>query len=207
MPSLARADQHGPHANTPAEQSVAGLPATPHVTAHAVLPVQVARQSPSHLTLQLAESAQVTVLLGPTCSLHVALVLHVASDSASSLKSQLELAMHVTWLPSPPVPLHSEESLQVTDSEPDVLPLHFAELTQLRAQSSSPHSVLQSAPAVQVHAVSSHTQPAPVQVGAPPPPQPTSAIEIPNRMDNAMRMFISLPECGRCECEWRMPIR
>jgi hypothetical protein len=170
---------------------VAGLPAAPHVMAHSEPPVQVARQFPLHLTLQLAESAQVTVLLSPTCSLHVALVLHVARDAASSLKSQLELAVHVTRLPSPPMPLHSEESLQVTDSAPVVLPLHFAEVVQSSEQSSSPQSVLQSAPATHTHAESAHVHPVPVQIGAPPsPPQPTpSAIK--NRQIDPKRIGLT----------------
>lgn len=88
--------QQGPQANTPAEHVVAGLAATPHVTAHSALPVHVVLQSPSHFTLQLEESLQVTVLAGPTWSLQVALVLHTARDAAPSLKSQLELALHVT---------------------------------------------------------------------------------------------------------------
>jgi hypothetical protein len=174
--------QHDPHANTPGEQTVAGLPASPHVTAHPVLPVQVVRQSPSHLTLQLDESAQVTVLPPPTCSLHVALVSHAAIDTAPSLKSQLELAVHVTRLPSPPLPLHSEESLQVTVSAPVVLPLHFADIVQLSEQSSSPHSVLQFAPATHAQAESVHVHPLPVQVGSEPPPQAAHIIAMQNRM-------------------------
>jgi hypothetical protein len=88
--------QQGPQANTPAEHTVAGLAATPQVTAHSELPVQVVLQSPSHFTLQLAESVQLTVLTAPTWILHVALVLHTTMDAAPSLKSQFELALHVT---------------------------------------------------------------------------------------------------------------
>lgn len=75
---------------------MAGLAATPQVTAHSELPVQVARQSPSHLMLQAAESEQVIVLAAPTCSLQVALVLQTAMAAAPSLKSQFELALQVT---------------------------------------------------------------------------------------------------------------
>jgi hypothetical protein len=171
---------------------VAGLPATPHVTTHCVLPVQVVRQSPSHLTPQLDESAQVTVLSSPTCSLHVALMSHTTVDAASSLKSQLELAVHVTRLPSPPRPLQSEESLQVTVSAPVVLPLHFAELVQLSEQSSSPHSVLQSAPATHAQEESAHVHPVPVQVGAE-PPQATHAIAMQNSAINPALMVMVMP--------------
>jgi hypothetical protein len=111
------------------------------------------------------------------------------------LKSQLELAVHVTRLASPPMPLHSEESLQVTVSAPVVLPLHFASLVQLSAQSSSPHSVLQSPPATHTQEESAHVHPAPVHVGADPsPPQPApspSMIKIrqvdPKRMSLGLR--------------------
>ena len=88
--------QQAPQANTPGAQVVAGLAATPHVTKHSELPVHVALQSPSHLMLQLDESAHVIVLSAPTCSLHVALVLHAAIDCAPSLKSQFDVAVHVT---------------------------------------------------------------------------------------------------------------
>ena len=133
------------------------------------------------------------VLAAPTCSLHVVLVLHVAADRAPSLKSQLELPVHVTWLLSPPMPLHSEESLQTTVSASVELPLHFADAEQLSAHASSPHSVLQSAPAMQLHEVSAHTQPVPVQVGAEPPP-PHAAVAI--AMQSNIDRMSQLPGCG-----------
>ena len=64
------------------------------------------------------------------------------------------------------MPLHSEESLQVTVSESEELPLHLAELVQLSEHAESPHSVLQSTPAAHVHAESVHVHPVPVHVGA-----------------------------------------
>lgn len=75
-----RAYQQAPQANTPGAHVVAALPAAPQVTAHSELPVQVAWQSPSHLTVHNVESAHVTVLPVPTSSLHVALVLHAAIE-------------------------------------------------------------------------------------------------------------------------------
>jgi hypothetical protein len=81
---------------------------------------------------------------------------------------------------SPPWPLHCDESLHVTVSASVELPLHFAEFVQASEHALSPHSVLQSAPAVHVHAESAHVQPVPVQTGAPPsPPQaaPTHTIK------------------------------
>jgi hypothetical protein len=164
------------------------------VTAHAAPPVQMVRQSPLHLTLQFDESVQLTRPSPPTCSLQV-LETHVATDAASSLKSQLELAVHDTRLASPPMPLHSEET-QVTVSAPVVLLLHFESLVQLSAQSSSPHSVVQSAPPTHTQVESLHMHPAPGHVGADPsPPQPTpspSTIKIrqvdPKRMGLILRL-------------------
>lgn len=147
---------------------------------HSELPVHVARQSPSHLIEHAVESLHVTVLASPTWILHVALVSHVTVDCVPSFTSQLALAVHVRLLPSPPAPLHSDESLHVSTSDPVVLPLHFAEFEHASAQSLLPHSVLQSAPAVQVHDESAHTQPVPVQDAAGPssPPHATSANDI-----------------------------
>ncbi len=167
--------QHGPQANTPGEQTVAGLAAAPQVTAHSELPVQVVLQSPSHFTEQLDESAHVTVLASPTWSLQLALVLQLTVDIAPSLKSQSELAVHVTSLASPPVPLHCEESLHASESSPLVWPSHFVDSLQPTEQSPVPHCALQSAPATQVHALSTHSQPAPVQVGAGPSSPPHAA--------------------------------
>ncbi len=158
--------QHGPHAKTPVEQTVEGLAATPHVTTHSVLPVHVVLQSPSHFTKQVDESAHVTVLSSPTWSLQEALVLQLTVDIAPSLKSQSALAVHVTWLASPPAPLQCEESLQVNVSSPLVLPSHLVESLQATEQSAVPHCALQSWPATQAHALSTHAHPAPVQVGA-----------------------------------------
>lgn len=145
---------------------MAGLAATPHVTAHSALPVQVARQSPSHFTLQLDESLQAIVLAAPTCSLQVALVLHAAVAIAPSLKSQFELAVHVTSLASPPTPLHEELSLHVTVNASSEVPSHFALVVQLNEHGPSPQSVLQSAPATHVHAESVHSHPVPLHVGS-----------------------------------------
>jgi hypothetical protein len=149
---------------------VAGLAATPHVTAHSVLPVQVVLQSPSHFTLHVDESAHAIVLPSPTWSLQFALVLHTALASAPSLKSQVELAVQVTWLLSPPTPLHSDESLHVTRNSSLELPSHFVDSVQLSEQALSPHSVLQSTPATQVHAESLHAQPVPEHTGSLSPP-------------------------------------
>lgn len=162
----------------------------PHVMAHSAPPVQDARQFPVHWTLQLAELAQDTVLLSPSCSLHVAFV-HDALDVAASLKSQWEPEVHDTRLPSPPTPLHSEESVQLTDSGPLVLPSHVEEVVQLSEQSSSPQSISQSEPATHEHAEAVHVHPGPLHVDpAPSPPQPTpSAIKNrqidPKRIDRA----------------------
>lgn len=179
---------------------MAGLAATPQVTAHSVLPVQVVKQSPSHLTLQLAESAHVIVLALPTWILQVALVLQATVDSAPSLKSQFELAVQVTALASPPCPLHSEESLQVTVSSPAEVPLHFAELVQLSEQSPSPHSVLQSAPATQAQAESVHRHPVPIHVGSagsPPHAEPANAIDSRAMEPSFMGAIVRQPLRGR----------
>jgi hypothetical protein len=134
-----------------------------------------------------------TVLAAPTCNLHVVLVLHIAVERAPSLKSQSELALHATTLPSPPMPLHSELLLQPRVSTSVELPLHFADAEQLSAHASSPHSVLQSVPAVQLHEVSAHTQPVPEQVGAePPPPQAAVAITMQRKIDRMSQ----LPRCA-----------
>jgi hypothetical protein len=151
--------------------------AAPHVTAHSELPVHVVLQSPSHLTLQVVESAHVIVLPAPTCSLQVALVLHAAVAMSPSLKSQLELAVHVTWLSAPPTPLHIELSLHVTVNASSEVPSHFAELVQLNEQAPSPQSVLQSVPAAHTQAESVHVHPTPVHVGALSPPHATPTIE------------------------------
>jgi hypothetical protein len=155
---------------------------------HSALPVHVVWQSPSHLTLQLVESAQVTVLACPTWSLQNALVWHPAVDPAPSLKSQLELARHVTTLSSPPMPLHSDESWQVTSSASLEFPLHLALFVQLSEHELSPHSVLQSAPAAHVHAESVQVQPTPEHVGASSPPHPRHAIIAHSKVVIASRM-------------------
>jgi hypothetical protein len=140
------------------------------VTAHSALPVHVVLQLPRHFTLQLDESPH-AIVPPSTWILHAALMLQVTIAPSPSLKSQFELAVHVTRLSSPPAPLHSDESLQVTVSESVVLPWHLALLVQLNPQAESPHSVLQSVPATQVHSESVHVQPVPKQVGASLPPQ------------------------------------
>lgn len=154
---------------------VAGVSASPQVTAHSELSVQVTLQSPSHLTVHAVEPEHAAVLAAPSWSLQLALVEQAADEAPPSLKSQVELSVHVTALAAPPIPLHSDESAHVTTSESSEVPLHFAELEQLSAHAESPHSVLQSAPATQTHESSAHEHPVPVHVGAgSEPPQPTS---------------------------------
>jgi hypothetical protein len=143
------------------------------------------------LTLHVADPEHAAVLAAPSWSLQVALVSHAATEDAPTLKSQFELAVQVRRLASPPFPLHSDESLHVRVSASSELPLHFADWLHVSAQAASPHSVLQSAPAMQLHAESAHTHPVPVQLGAESPPQPASAIEIPNMIDNAMFIMIA----------------
>jgi hypothetical protein len=106
------------------------------VTVHCELSVQVARQSPSHLTMQDDEPAHVALLASPSCSLHDALSLHVTADAGPNFKSHVELA------------------------------LHLAELEQASWQSASPQVVLQSAPATHAQAAPEHVQPAPVHSGS-----------------------------------------
>jgi hypothetical protein len=154
---------------------VAGAAASPHVTAHSELPVHVALQSPSHLMVHAVESEQAIVLSSPTWILQVALMLQTAFAPSPSLKSQFELAVHVTSLSSPPKPLHCDESAHVNVRVPSVLPSHFAELVHASEQSESPQAVLQSAPAVQVHAVRCrhrHRLRAPTRFQRDPPPKP-----------------------------------
>lgn len=129
-------------------------------------------QSVSHLMLHEDWSWQVTELAPPRFSLQTAVPLHVAIEPAPALKSQSELAAQVMRLSSPPLPLHCDVSAQVKVNAPLVFPLHFADDVQARAQSSLPHSVLQSAPATHVQEVSAQVQPMPMHVGAPAlPPQ------------------------------------
>jgi hypothetical protein len=177
----------GPQANVPVPHIVAAVPAAPHVTAHSLPPVQVVRQLPSHFTVHVAESLHVAVLDAPSCSLQFDIMLHVAIPIAPNLKSQSDVAVHVTRLPSPPTPLHIDVSLHVTVSASSDVPSHFAAFVQFNEQSSPPHVVLQSVPAVHVHAESVHTQPVPTQAGAllPPPPHP---IETPKSNTRRVRM-------------------
>jgi hypothetical protein len=158
--------QQAPHAKTPELHVVAGLAASPHVTTHSLLPVHVVLQSPSHFTMHAAESAHATVLSSPTCSLQLALVLHVTIEPAPSFMSQLELAVHVTWLSSPPNPLHSDESLHVSVSSSVDVPSHFVDIVQLSEHGPPPQSLLQSAPATHMQAVSAHVHPVPLHTGA-----------------------------------------
>lgn len=190
---------------------MAGLPAAPQVTEHCVLAAQVTWQSPSHLTLHVEDPEQVAVLAVPSWSLQVALVSHVAIEAVPSLKSQFVLDEQVTRLALPPIPLHADESLHVTVSASSELPLHLADWLHASEQASSPHSVLQSVPAVQVQAVSAHTHPVPAHVGPPPPQPPASAIEIP-RMTVRMRCMgiHSRPDHARNDahqCPFRRPFR
>jgi hypothetical protein len=156
------------------------------VTTHSVLSVQVVRQSPSHLTVQVAEPEHAIVLPSPASILQSELVAHVIVESSPTLKSHFVLALHVTSLSSPPAPLHSDESLHVSVKAPVVLPLHFAVLVHASEQSRSPHSVLQSVPAVQAHAVSAHVQPVPVHEAVSLPPH--APITRPATISHAVRM-------------------
>ena len=128
--------------------------------------MQLVLQSPSHLTLQVAEPVQVIALEASTSSLQVEPLLQLTTAAPPSLKSQFELALHVMWLSSPPLPLHCEVSLQVTVSAWFESPLHFAPLV-LEGAGWFRHSVLQSPPAAHVHVESVQAQPVPVQVGWP----------------------------------------
>lgn len=131
------------------------------------------------MTLQVVEPEHAIVLAVPTWILHIALVSHTTFEFAPSFRSQFELAVHVTWLPSPAAALHCDESLHVIRIASFELPSHFAEL--LHASEHVPsHVVLQSSPVVQVHAVSAHVQPVPVQTGALPPSLPHAAVAIRN---------------------------
>jgi hypothetical protein len=144
--------------------------------------------------VQEAESVQVAALPAPSWSLQLALVSQTAIEPEPSLKSQVELSVQVTALRSPPAPLHSDESLQVTVSSPDELPLHLADSLHSSEHASSPHSALQSAPASQVQADSTQTQPAPVQVGSPPSlPQPAAPIDSRNPSDTTILALMVRP--------------
>ena len=138
--------------------------------------MHVVLQSPSHLTSQVGEPVHVIVLLVPICSLQLEVVSHCAVDPPPSLKSHVELPMQTSVLPKPPVPLQSEVSLQMTCSVSAESPWHFASVLQTSEHAVSPHSALQSSPAVQVHAVSTQSQPVPLQLG--PSPLSPHAVKI-----------------------------
>jgi len=178
---------------------VAAAPASPQVTAHSELSVHVALQLPSHLTLQVAEPEQAIVLPSPASILQFELTVQDTSESAPILNSHFVLAAHATSLSSPPAPLHSDESLQVSVRAPVVLPLHLAALAQASSQSRSPHSALQSVPAVHVHASSAHVQPVPVHEAVSSPPHaPRSETTKPTTKSHVIRMARSyLSHCGQ----------
>ena len=149
----------------------------PHVTAHSLAPVHVVLQSPVHFTLHADESLQAIEPVS-TWILQFELMLQATLAIAPSLKSHVESPLQLTLLASPPTPLQSEVSLHAIVSASLVLPSHFAPLVQASEQSLSPHSALQSVPAVHAHVVSAHTQPAPLQVGdelSLPHPNPATA--------------------------------
>lgn len=132
-------------------------------TAHSELVAHVVLQSPRHFTVQADVSLQ-AIAPPSTWILHVDSALHATVAIAPSLKSQFDIALHVIVLPSHPALAHRRV---------------VARCGQL-AHAESKHSVLQSAPAVQLHAVSTHTQPSPVQVGCEVslPPHATAATAI-----------------------------
>ena len=151
----------------PSEQVMPGVPSVvPQVSEQSAVAAQVTVQSPSHLMSQLAVSSQDTVLEAPRLILQVDWSLQVADEWSPALRSQFDVAVQVIALFGPPLPLHSDVSTQSSVSAPFELPLHFAAELQSSAQALSPHSAWQSAPALQVHDVSAHVQPAPVHVGA-----------------------------------------
>jgi hypothetical protein len=157
--------QHGPQANTPGAHVVAAVAVVPHVTAHSAPFAHVALQSPKHFTSQFDVSLHV-IVPPSTWTLQLESALHTTVAIAPSLKSQFDIALQVTVLPSPPCPLHIDVSLQVATSSSVVLPSHFAPVVHANVHAESKHSALQSAPEVQLHAVSTQTQPSPVHVGA-----------------------------------------
>jgi len=70
-------------------------------------------------------------------------------------------------LESPPLPLHSDVSLQMTVTELVPVALHFEPVWHVTVHGEELQSVLQSVPAVHVHAfVAVHEQPVPEQVAA-----------------------------------------
>lgn len=154
---------------------VAAVPADPHVSAHAAVLLQLTRQSPWHVTVQLDESRQITEPPSRS-SLQSAVEAQVTSAAAPSLKSHFELPLHAMMLSSPPAPVHCDESLQDRLSWAVVLASQVAAFEQSTRQGPSPHVVLQLVPAAQVHSPGCwsrgpvHAHPVPVQVGAPSPP-------------------------------------
>lgn len=173
---------------------MAALPAAPQVTAHCAPGAHTTWQSVSHLMLHEDWSWQVTELVLPRFSLQTAELLHVAIELAPALKSQFELARQVMRLSSPPLPLHSDVSAHCKVNAPSVFPLHFAADVQSSPQSSLPHSVLQSAPAIHVQEESAQVQPVPVHVGAPELP-PQAAAE-PRRIAKVMSIHGRIGNLG-----------
>jgi hypothetical protein len=129
---------------------VAAVPADPHVTAQVAVPLQLTRQSPVHVTVQLELSRQMTAPPS-SWSLQSAVDAHVTSAEAPSLKSHFELPLQARMLLSPPAPLHCEESLHERLSWSPVLASHVAPFEQSTRHGPSPHVVLQLVPAAQVH--------------------------------------------------------
>jgi hypothetical protein len=175
QPSLRWRQHDMPQTFRPSGHVTAATPASlaPQVTEQVAVWAQVTMQSWSHLMSHRDCSVQLTVLAEPRLILHADVALQVAVELAPALRSQFELAAHASVLSAPLFPLHSEVSWHSSVSAPFVLPLHLASVVQSSEQASSPHSVLQSWPAMQVHAESAHEHPTPVQVGAAlSPPQP-----------------------------------
>ena len=171
---------------------MAGVAAAPQVVVHAAAPVHVVLQSPSHFTEQVEKSAQATMLPTPSCSLQFELALQTTLALVPSLKSQVVLPVQVSLLESPPAPLHADESLQVNVSAPEVCPWHLVPEVQLSAQSPVPQSVLQSVPAAQVQAVSTHAHPVPLQTGAAPSlPQAAAAANVITNSANPVPFLIA----------------
>jgi hypothetical protein len=86
-----------PQAKMLALHIVAAVPADPQVTAQVAVPLQLTRQSPLHVTVQLEVSRQITE---PPASWSVqsAVDAHVTSADAPSAKSHFELPLHARML-------------------------------------------------------------------------------------------------------------